>query len=224
MPHLHPDIYASAPMRALLASESALLGPELARSTGDHALHLGPVADITPPPLPLLGHWARLHARGNCWRGDVLARVVEPLPFLDDSFGVVVLRHALEVAVHADALFEEAVRVLAPGGVLAVTGVHPLGAWSPWFQWRSRGMRATLQQPVILRARCARADLDVYVARRVGRFFPSGSPHGEALWGGAYVLLARKRRVAATPLRVAPSVAPANVTGTLVSGARRSAR
>jgi SAM-dependent methyltransferase len=224
MPHVPPDIYASAPLQALLADESALLGPELAGTTGDHGLHIAALADMAPPPLPLLGHWARVHARGNEWRGDVIGRVDEPLPFLDESFGVVVLSHALEVVGTADSALDEAVRVLSPGGVLAVTGVHPLGAWSPWFQWLTRGTPASLQQPVILHTRCARHDMEIFLSRRVGRFLPSARVGGESLWGGGYVLLARKRRAAVTPLRATVSEPAVAVPGTLVSGARCSVR
>jgi SAM-dependent methyltransferase len=224
MPHLHPDIYASAPLQALLTDESTLLGPELAGTTGDHGLHVAPVPDMAPPPLPLLGHWARVHVRGDQWRGDIIGQVAEPLPFADESFGVVVLRHALEMVAAADTVLDEAVRVLAPGGVLALSGVHPLGAWSPWFQWLARGSAASMQQPVILHTRCARHDMEIFLSRRVGRFLPSVRAGGNGLWGGGYVLLARKRRAAVTPLRAAAIEPAVAVPGTLVSGARRSMR
>jgi len=225
MPQLHPDLYALPPMRALLASESAVLAPELARSTGDHALHIAPVPEIAPPPLPLLGRWARLHLERGGWQGDVQARADEPLPFQDDAFGVVVLRHAAEIVADGDDLIAEAARVLAPGGFLAITGVHPVSAWAPWFQWRARGTRASLRQPVMLRSACGRADLHVIGVHRAGHVLPSiTAGEGSSLAGGAYILLARKQRVAATPLRVIKAANTPVQSGSLVSGARRAAR
>jgi SAM-dependent methyltransferase len=225
MPQLHPDLYALPPMRALLASESAVLAPELARSTGDHALHIAPDPEVAPPPLPLLGHWARLHLARGGWLGDVQARADEPLPFQDDAFGVVVLRHAVEIAPDGGELIAEAARVLEPGGVLAITGVHPVSAWAPWFQWRARGTRASLRQPVMLRAACGRAELHVIAVHRAGQMLPSAATgEGSSLAGGAYILLARKQRIAATPLRVTTAIPEPVQSGSLVSGARRAAR
>jgi hypothetical protein len=47
---------------------------------------------------------------------------------------------------------------------------------------------------------------------------------GSSLAGGAYILLARKQRVAATPLRVIKAANSPVQSGSLVSGARRAAR
>lgn len=51
------------------------------------------------------------------------------LPFANDSFDVVVLFHALDVAVQPQQALREAARVLVAGGQLIVTGFNP---WSLW--------------------------------------------------------------------------------------------
>ena len=80
MPLRDPDIYASPPMRGLLAEEIAALLPELRACVGAHALQISAVARDTPPLLPSLGHWTCLRIAGDRYAGDLHARVDEPLP------------------------------------------------------------------------------------------------------------------------------------------------
>src|ERR1700744_4956547 len=114
------DIYSSAPLRHLLAEETVALAPGLQRCSGTHALLVSATADDQPPVLPLLGNWTRLSVKGRHYQGDVTARAGEPLPFVGDAFDLVLLRHALEVSGAPQDMLEEASRVLAPGGVLAL--------------------------------------------------------------------------------------------------------
>ena len=149
----------------------------------------------------------------------------EPLPFIDDAFELVLLRHALEVAPLPAALLDEAVRVLAPGGVLALTGVHPFGGWSPWFYWRMRGKSPALQMPWRLRRRLELAGLMIEQVQRVGSMWPSLAATRQAVagaLGGGYVLVARKRRHLVTPLRLKPAPVRVPTNGRLSPGTRRS--
>lgn len=218
------DIYASAPLRRLLDAQRRALVPELQRCFGTHALLLGAFAADVPPALPMLACWTTLHLADGHYRGDVRAAADEPLPFVDDAFELVLLRHALEVAPVASALLTEAVRVLAPGGMLALTGVHPLGGWSPWFCWRARGKSRVLQMPLQLRHQLQRAGLEIEQLQRVGNMWPSlttRSTSASAL-GGGYVLVARKRRQMATPLRIRPAAVRGPAHSQLSPGTRRS--
>jgi SAM-dependent methyltransferase len=219
------DIYASAPMCRLLDAQTRALAPELQRCFGTHALLLGASANDAPPALPMLGCWTCLHIDNGRYGGDLQASADEPLPFVDDAFELILLRHALEVAPHALALLAEAVRVLVPGGLLVLCGVHPISGWSPWFYWHARGKPQELQMPLQLRRNLQLAGLETKRVQRVGSLWPGLVMAGEAparALGGGYVLIARKRRHMVTPLRFksVPLRVPAN--GGLSPGTRRS--
>jgi len=225
MHHRDDDIYASAPLRRLLDEQTRVLTPELQRCFGTHALLLGASTDDVPPALPMLGCWTSLYLGNGRYRGDLQAAADEPLPFVDDAFELVLLRHVLEVAPSASALLAEAVRVLAPGGVLALTGVHPLGGWAPWFCWRTRGRSQTLQMPLRLGHNLLQAGLEIERVRRVGRLWPHLASPGAAAanpFGGGYVLVARKRRRMATPQRIKPVPVRVPANSQLSPGTRRS--
>jgi len=219
------DIYSSAPLRHLLAEETVALTPGLQRCSGNHALLVSATLDDKPPVLPLLGSWTRLSVSGQHYAGDLTARTDEPLPFLDDAFDLVLLRHALEVSSTPQEMLEEASRVLAPGGVLALTGLHPFSAWLPWMMWRTRGHSPTMHSPLLLERWVRRRELEIERIERVGRLWPSsraGIESTHAL-GGGYLLIARKRRRMATPIRLKPKTLPATVNVGLAPGARRNA-
>ena len=219
------DIYASAPLRRLLDAQTRALEPELQRCFGSHALLLAATVDDAPPALPMLGCWVRLHLAKREYQGDLQASSHEPLPFVDDAFDLVLLRHALECAPIASALLAEAIRVLAPGGALAMTGVHPLSGWSPWFRWCSRGRSLALQMPLHLRHRLFQAGMEIERVSRVGNLFPGMTaidPVASSWLGGGYVLIARKRRRLVTPLRLKPVPLRVPANSRLSPGTRRS--
>ena len=219
------DIYSSAPLRNLLAEETVALVPGLQRCSGAHALLVSATRGDRPPVLPLLGNWTRLSMEGKRFAGDLRARNDEPLPFLDDAFDLVLLRHALEVSSTPQDLLEEATRVLAPGGVLALTGLHPFSAWLPWMMWRTRGRTPAMRSPILLERWVRRIELDIERIERVGPLWPSSSAGLDTThaFGGGYLMIARKRRRMATPIRLKPKAVPAAVNVGLAPGARRNA-
>lgn len=209
-------------MRKLLAEEMAALAPALQRCAGAHALLLSATTDA-PPDVPMLGHWTRLSLGDGRLDGDVRASAREPLPFVDEAFDLILLRHALERAPLPPALLQELVRSLAPGGVLVLTGVHPLSGWIPWWHWRTRGRPLRLHTPWRLGSWLRRAELQVEQVRRVGRAWPSasaGRPGGGSFLGGGYLLLARKRRAMVLPVRLRPQAVAARANAGLVSRVR----
>ncbi|MBB6185812.1 methyltransferase domain-containing protein [Rhodanobacter sp. MP7CTX1] len=219
------DIYASAPLRRLLDDQMRAMAPDLQRCFGAHALLVGASANDAPPARLMFSCWTRLRVDEGRYRGDLQAATDEPLPFLDDAFELVMLRHALEVVAEPSAVLADAIRVLAPGGVLVLTGVHPLSGWAPWFYWRARGTRPVLQLPLRLMQVMQGAGLDIERVRRVGRIFPrttAAGPEGISAWGGGYVLIARKRHRAATPLRIKPVPLRVPANSQLSPGTRRS--
>ena len=67
-------------------------------------------------------------------------RCALPLPLANESFGAVLLQHALDDGSDTDALLGECERILAPGGTLWLAA---LNAWSPYrARWARTGLRA----------------------------------------------------------------------------------
>jgi len=218
------DIYASTPMRGLLAAEAQALVPQLQRCPGACALQVSAIARDTPPASPMLDRWVRLHLDGGRCTGDLHARADEPLPFVDSAFGLVLLSHALEVAPDPQSLLREAARVLVPGGTLALTGMHPASGWLPWALWHG-GRGVSLESPLRIGHWLRGVELNVERVQRVGPMWPSSSvaPHHGGPLGGGYLMIACKRRQASAPIRLRPrAIAAAPVAG-LAPGARRSA-
>ena len=220
------DIYVSPPLRRLRDAQARVLMPALQRCIGTHALLLAVASNDTPPSLPMLGCWVRLYLDEGRYEGDLRAAVDEPMPFVDDAFDLVLLRHALEVSPIASSLLADAIRVLAPGGVLALTGVHPVSGWSPWLRWQTRGRPIRLQWPLRLRRMLRREGLKVELVQRVGRAWPglptSAREPGNT-WGGGYVLIARKYRQLVTPLRIKSANVVVPAGGRLSPDVRRAA-
>lgn len=219
------DVYASAPLRRLLSEQTRVLRPDLQRCAGSHALLLGVTPGDEPPALPMLGYWTTVHLAGGRYGGDVCAAADEPLPFVDDAFELVMLRHALEVAPQPDALFDEAVRVLVPGGLLVLTGVHPFGAWAPWLGWRARKRGPALRTPWRLTRQLVAAGLVVERVSRVGGLWPGQTaswPEWSGACGGGFVMLARKRRHLVTLIRLKPAAVHVAAPGHFSPSTRRS--
>lgn len=216
------DIHASVPLRQLRSGQWRSMAPLLQRETGRRALRIGVADDDAVPPLPDVT-WTRLWLAQGDYSGDLRGRADEPLPFIDEAFDLVWLQHALEPAPQVAALLAEACRVLAAGGVLAVTAVHPLGGWAPWFCWRARGQRQSLQWPWRLRQQLRRRGLEIESLRRLGAAWPGDArpTGGDSRWGGGYLLLARKQRRQAIPLKLRPLPARAPVNAHLSPGTRR---
>ena len=216
------DIHASAPLRQLRNGQWRSMAPLLQRETGRRALRIGVDDDDAVPPLPGVT-WTRLWLEQGGYRGDLRGSAEEPLPFIAEAFDLVWLQHALEPAPQVAGLLGEVCWVLAPGGVLAVTAVHPLGGWSPWFFWKARGQGQSLQWPWHLCHRLRREGLAIEDVRRLGPPWPAhGRPaSGDSRWGGAYLLLARKQRHLVTPVKLRPLPARAPVNAHLSPGTRR---
>jgi SAM-dependent methyltransferase len=223
MPQRAHDIYASAPMRGLLADETVAYLPDLRRCAGTRALLLSAAPHDHPPNPPYLGHWVTLKLNQGQLLGDIRGSAAGPLPFVDRAFDLVLLRHALEPA---ELSLDEVVRVLAPGGLLVLTGVNPLSGWTPWWLWQTRGSSSHATSPIQLAVRLRRADLQVERIQRVGRALPwalnGGSGDASGVLGGGYVLVARKQGPMSIPTRLRPKPVTAPVQAGLAPGARRS--
>jgi len=222
MPPRHRPIHDSAPLRRLIGAQVRALAPRLERCFGTRALLLGAGSAAVLPALPSLAHRTTLQVVGERYAGDLHAALDEPLPFVDEAFELVFVCHALEVVPQAPAVLREAIRVLAPGGTLAVAGVHPLSGWAPWFCWHARGSGARLQAPRSLARELRHAGLEVEAWERNGALLP-GMQAPAAAFGGGYALVARKRQRKATLLRLRPAPVRMAAGARLSPGTRRSA-
>jgi SAM-dependent methyltransferase len=228
------SLYAHGPLTTLLQRELAMLEPILDGVFGVWGLHIRPhpLAPVALPPH-LLSAMAELSlGAGGALEGAVRCEP-QRLPFASESFKLVIAQHVLEQTAGADTVAEEIARVLAPEGVALVFGFNPSSLWRPWLARRLprdwRFQPATAWRDVLMRAR-----LDVLQVRYSGLWSPWAIDErrdGEtpARWPrtlgrfcGSWLLLARKRRSAMTPLRLAAVRSDLKVNPTLVPGARRA--
>lgn len=220
------DIYATAPMCRLRQEQMRSMSADVQRCSGTHALLLSAASSDLPPRAPLLGCWAALHFDQGRYSGDVVAAANEPLPFSDEAFQLVVIQHVLEVAATPAAVLHDALRMLAPGGVLVITGLHPFSAWSPWVWLRGRRKVQRLRFPLGLSGLLLGAGMQVERVARVGRSWPARAATAavpDNIFGGGYVLVARKQRHSMTRLHLNRIAAPLSSHTRLSAETRRSA-
>ena len=224
MPAPEQVLYAMPAMRALSRAEAAAAAARIPRRAGSFGLHIGMHQAIGGCP-DTVAHWVRLGCRESCWTGDLLARCDEPLPFADDSFALVWLSQILQFQPDGEDLLREARRVTAPGGLLLVSGLHPLSAWMPWLAWnlRDSGRRVNLHAPARLGRMLVRLGFEVESTHRFGASLPraAGSSKPFPLLGGGYLVTARKRPEAITPLHVMRPRRASRAHGSLAPGAHR---
>lgn len=186
-------------VEALGADAMAVCEGRLKRVTGTHAL----VLDGTPMPVPSVagvGCWTILRPSpgDGAWQGALQAEA-DALPFGDESFCAVLVWFTERSGIAPEAVAAEFARVLAPHGVLLIADFHPRSLWHAGTapgRWE-RALRS--------------AGLKVSRTERCGSPWPrvrgaAGVPH----WlvrgmGGAWVIEAQRRTLAAIPLRKAPA-------------------
>lgn len=143
----------------------------------------------------------------------------EQLPFLSDTLDVVVLSHILEFSHQPHTVLREVERTLIPEGHVVILGFNPVSLWGlarllvGWkgrVPWCGHFLTATR-----LRDWLALLGFDVVQQRRYGYRPPWQHPRllqrlgfleslGRRLWplfGGGYLLVARKRVTTLTPIR-----------------------
>lgn len=216
------DIHASLRLRQLRGAQGRELLPFLRREPLRQALRIGVAASDVLPAMPGVA-WTRLWLVRDALAGDLRAHADQALPLSEESFDLVWLQHALETATQPDVLLAEACRVLAPGGLLVVSGVHPLSPWAAWFRWRARGQRQHLHWPWQLVLRLRQAGLTMETLRRQGEFWPRAQQRLDHRHGGGYLLALRKPRRQLVPLKLRPLPVGVPVGARLSPGARRLA-
>jgi SAM-dependent methyltransferase len=206
--------YASSTLQALLSRELSALTPILAGVYGNNALFLRPHESVAPKlPSHLVSHVVEVSPGSDgAFTGAARFDAAE-LPFVNDSFQLVIAQHAFELVPDVDDMASEVSRVLAPEGVLLVLGFNPFGSWRPWLMGQSlRGARLSLQSASACKSRFARQQIDTLQVRYPGLMLPNDPAQPQsryARWfadtfgrfGSSWLLLARKRRSTLTPLR-----------------------
>jgi SAM-dependent methyltransferase len=76
--------------------------------------------------------WALQQSRDVAWQSFHVASNAEGLPFKDDSFGFVIIKHVVEHLLHPDKAIVELGRVIAPGGVLILATPNLSSLLKPW--------------------------------------------------------------------------------------------
>jgi SAM-dependent methyltransferase len=227
--------YASATLQALFSRELTALAPILDGVYGNNGLFLRPHESVAPElPTHLVGHVVEASpCSAASFTGAARFDAAE-LPFVNDSFQLVIAQHAFEFMADSEALASEVSRVLAPEGVLLMLGFNPMGTWRPWLIGQSmRGARLSLQSASACTARFARQQIDTLQVRYPGLMLHNdpAQPHSRyARWfadafgrfGSSWLLLARKRRSTLTLLRLRPSKHERALNPRLAPGAHRA--
>ncbi len=209
--------YAREPGRSLAEAEGALLRRALEGVFGYHLLVVG----VCPAREALEGcairHRVLVDLDGTAGGAALQARSAA-LPLRADSVDAVVLAHALDFEPDPYETLREAERVLVPEGHLVVLGFNPLSLWgarwalargpgAPWcgrrltvgrlHDWLSLlGFDVLATRRAFFRPPARRAGL----LRRLG-FLERAGARAWPVLGAVYVVLARKRVIALTPVR-----------------------
>lgn len=211
--------FDQVPGRFLRDSENQLLSRLLPHLFGYYFVQLGGPANhewLANCRIPV-----RVHISENCpcdFSGDCIKADFTALPLANDSVDVVLLPHLLEFATEPQLIFNQVYQSLIPGGYLVILGFHPWSLWGllrlfkkhtqmPWKgkfyssyrirSWLSKeGFSIEDHETLFFRPPLRRA-------RWLRRLFVM-EPIGQLLWpylGGVYLIVAKKRVAAATPIR-----------------------
>ena len=238
MPTDSNSFYTSAPIRQLFVQELAALAPILSGVFGTVGLFLRADAG-TPAALPthLLGTIIDLALENPDRFGGRLACVPAELPLVSESCKLVIAQHVFERLDDPTDCIAEFSRVLGPEGVALVLGFNPVSLWRPWLVGKTR------RAAVSLRPRSAQNCQQILATHGIEtlqtRYLGASSPwlrRGQATadaqdgdWrsplfgriGGSWLLLARKRRSALTPLRLRRSARELAINPRFAPGAHR---
>lgn len=200
----------------LIHEHQRQIQPEISGVFGRHGLYLRAHAQV---PESLVGHrlhsMLSLHRHGDGFAGALRCRD-DALPIATESLALVCAMHVLESAVDPEALVAEIARVIEPEGIALLLVLNPFGITG--LRWGLRGPKAI--GPGLAASWVRAAGLDVVRTRYVGPWWRvrdalSLDGHEQA-WlparlRSAYLLHARRRDPALTPLRpawVAPRLRP----------------
>ena len=203
--------------------EQQQLDTELVNLFGYHLLHLGSPADATMLRASRVNHRmrTRLDADSRAADRDERGLCLQPtaLPFTPDSLDVVVLAHILEFSSDPHTVLREVERSLIPEGHVVILGFNPVSLWGLARLFRGWKRRVPwcghFLTPTRLKDWLALLGFEIVRQRRYCYRPPWQHPRllqrlaflerlGRRLWpifGGGYLLVARKRVTTLTPIR-----------------------
>lgn len=213
--------FERAPGRVVIEAEAGEFERALANLFGYHLVQVGSLPGVDPARHSRILNQATVALDGDdCAQGTAVARgAAAALPIDSDSADVVLMRHVLEFEPDPHAALREALRVLVPEGHLLISAFNPwslLGLWRvarrsrrdpPWHgqflaQSRLNDWLGVLGFELVHQAPCffGAPVRNERILRRLGAIGEAG---GRVLpmCAGSYVLVARKRVTALTPIR-----------------------
>lgn len=131
------DWFGGEAGQGLLAAEDGVRARQLAGMPAVPWLWIG-VAGATPPTGQGPARGVTLRRAGDGFAGSVRCRL--PLPFGRETFGRVLIQHALDDDAPAEELLAECERVLVPGGMLWLAALNPWSAYR--LHWSRAGLKA----------------------------------------------------------------------------------
>jgi len=207
--------------RWLLDMERAQLAEFLPNLFGYHALQIGSLTDADLLASSRITHRvvlvSDLEGSGKVAPGAYSRP--DALPVATDSVDVVLLAHTLEFEADPHGVLREAERVLIPEGHVVILGFNPWSLWGLWRlvlmrsgrpPWCGRflsllrikdwlallGFEVVVQRPFFFRPPLRHPG----IMQRLGFMEKLGARTWPA-WGGAYLLLAKKRIATLTPIK-----------------------
>lgn len=79
-----------------------------------------------------INHWALAQSRNAASQTDMVESSAQELPFAEDTFGVVIIKHVVEHLPHPEKAIGEISRVTAPGGALILSTPNLGSLLKPW--------------------------------------------------------------------------------------------
>lgn len=132
------DLWYHTPLgSSVFAAERQELNKYLPHYFGQHLLQIGGPSELWLFEQSPIQHRVRLSPEYMpVFRGPSVQGTLNALPFLPESFEVILLPHVLEFITQPTALLQQAYSLLTPEGRLILLGFNPCSIWGvvKWFK------------------------------------------------------------------------------------------